>query len=91
MKRKEIYINMYLLAAGTGVGRGVATGRNGDLLHGGVNTLLNLIRLPLVVDDEGVEVAAAAHLELGVLGVLLDLHAAGILAGADGRETPSGS
>lgn len=45
----------------------------------GGQRLLELLGLLLVGNDQGVEVARAAHLELGVLGVLLDLDRLGVL------------
>ena len=71
---------------GTSVRLGVRASRHGNLLHGRVDGTLDLLGLLLVVYDQGVEVAAAAHLELGRIRVLLDLHAPCVLAGADGEE-----
>ena len=41
--------------------------------------LLQLVCLLLVVDHQGVEEPGAANLELDIVGVLLDLDAAGVL------------
>lgn len=42
--------------------------------------LLQLLRLLLVLDDEGVEESGASDLELGAVCVLLDLNTLGILS-----------
>jgi len=41
--------------------------------------LLQLLGLFLVSDNEGVQVSGAAHFELGVFCVFLDLHRLGVL------------
>lgn len=64
----------------------MAAGSDQNLLHVVVDGLLDLAGLLLVSDHQGVQVLAAADLELGDLVVLLHLDAAGILAGADGEE-----
>ena len=64
----------------------MAAGSDQHLLHVLVNGLLDLAGLLLVSDHQGVQVLAAADLELGDLLVLLHLDAAGVLAGADGEE-----
>lgn len=52
----------------------------------GVCGVLDLVGLLLVLDDEGVQVAAAPDLELRLGRVLLHLDVAGILAAAHGEE-----
>lgn len=51
--------------------------------------LLQLLGLLLVRDDQGVQVPAAAHLELHIVLVLLDLDRCGIKEQVSGDSTPT--
>ena len=56
------------------------------LLQRGRQGLLELLGFVLVRHDQGVEIAAAPDLELGLGAVLLDLHGAGILSAGNLEE-----